>query len=299
MIFLAGMGRSGTTWAADIINLDNQFRVLFEPFHPLKVPESKQFEYIQYMHPENHNPTLINQARLILSGQVRTPWTDVGAKSIPDNLPILIKDIRCNLMLGWLKKIAPEFKFVLMIRHPLQVVDSWRKLGWGIESDGEPRYLEIILSQQALLDDHPILSEVAQTINLEDFLERTVFLWGLNYYVPLMQLSQRETFILFYENLVTNPQAEARELMQFLERPFDFEKIAHFIGKFSTTNFRKRDDDTDRLQLVRGWRDNFSMAQINKAQEILEVLGLANIYDMQGQPEQSKIRCWPPSCRNP
>lgn len=35
-VFLAGFGRSGTTWIFDIINYKNEYRYTFELFHPLK-----------------------------------------------------------------------------------------------------------------------------------------------------------------------------------------------------------------------------------------------------------------------
>ena len=51
-ILLAGSGRSGTTWVSDIMNYDNEYRYIFEPFHPRKVDFSKEFGHRKYMHPE-------------------------------------------------------------------------------------------------------------------------------------------------------------------------------------------------------------------------------------------------------
>ena len=48
-IIVAGMGRSGTTWGVNIINHDNSYRVLFEPFSPASVVEAEEFEYVQYI----------------------------------------------------------------------------------------------------------------------------------------------------------------------------------------------------------------------------------------------------------
>jgi hypothetical protein len=36
-IFLAGTGRSGTTWLSNIINYKNEYRYMFEPFQSKKV----------------------------------------------------------------------------------------------------------------------------------------------------------------------------------------------------------------------------------------------------------------------
>ena len=48
-IFLAGVGRGGTTWISDIINYNNEYRFIFEPFQPYKVNEVKEFIYHQYL----------------------------------------------------------------------------------------------------------------------------------------------------------------------------------------------------------------------------------------------------------
>lgn len=40
-VILAGMGRSGTTWGADVLNYDKSCRVMFEPFYPAAVHEAR------------------------------------------------------------------------------------------------------------------------------------------------------------------------------------------------------------------------------------------------------------------
>ena len=77
-ILISGMGRSGTTWLSEIINHDNKYRDIFEPFNPNKVPYAKEFKYIQYLNNENKDLKLSNTAKSILSGKIRSNWTDVN-----------------------------------------------------------------------------------------------------------------------------------------------------------------------------------------------------------------------------
>ncbi|HZM95343.1 MAG TPA: hypothetical protein VFB92_18065 [Vicinamibacterales bacterium] len=42
-IFLAGTGRGGGTWLSEIINQNNEYRLVFEPFHPKRAPWMKPF----------------------------------------------------------------------------------------------------------------------------------------------------------------------------------------------------------------------------------------------------------------
>ena len=132
--FLSGMGRSGTTWAAEVINCDGKYRIVFEPFNPHHVDEARSFEYIQYLSGENRNIALMTSARGILNGRVSNRWVDRESRPGVFRRRI-IKDIRSNLMLAWLGAIAPRMPIVLLIRHPLSVALSWLKLGWGTEAN--------------------------------------------------------------------------------------------------------------------------------------------------------------------
>ena len=101
-IMVAGMGRSGTTLVADLINFDNQSRVIFEPFSPLHVKEARPFKQMQYMHPGCESPTHRKTAEKIVSGKIHNLWVNRDARKFTYQKRI-IKDIRCNLMLKWLK----------------------------------------------------------------------------------------------------------------------------------------------------------------------------------------------------
>ena len=84
----------------------------------------------------------------------------------------IIKDIRCNFMLGWLKRVANNAPIVLMIRHPLQIVSSWSRLGWGKEALGHRSDFDIITSQESLMNDFPIIRDVMKRVDLQDYVER-------------------------------------------------------------------------------------------------------------------------------
>ncbi|QJR81958.1 hypothetical protein CA267_014960 [Alteromonas pelagimontana] len=284
VIFMSGMGRSGTTWLGDIVNYDRKSRILFEPFHPTKVKEANKFEYIQYLNPEETDETLEKQARTILAGKVRNSWVD------RDNHKFfyykrIIKDIRCNLMLGWLKKLSKDLPIILPIRHPLQVVSSWSNLGWGKETEGNRSDFEIIMSQQKLLSDFPLIKKAAESIDSSDFVERTVFLWCVFYYVPLQQLKPAQFHIVYYENLIIEYESEVRKLFRYLEKPFNLTLIEKSLNRSSSTNFLKRDFETDQAQLIEGWKSTFTTEQIEKAQHLLAMFKLDALYTNDGYPK--------------
>lgn len=126
-IFVAGTGRSGTTWISDIINYRNEYRYVFEPFNPYKVGICREFRYRQCLRPENREERFIEPAKAILSGRVRNSWTDQYNKKFFCRQR-LIKDIRANFLLKWIHANFPGIPIILLLRHPCTVANSKLKL---------------------------------------------------------------------------------------------------------------------------------------------------------------------------
>jgi len=287
-VLLAGMGRSGTTWVGDIINCGNNYRVLFEPFLPSQVQEAADFEYIQYLPPEYSNESLSTKALAILNGKVHNEWVDRDTKKLFYRRRI-VKDIRCNLMLGWLKRISKTPPVVLVIRHPLQVASSWRRLAWGEEVSGKRSDLEIILSQDLLLDHFPVIAETYKTIDPHDFVERVVFQWCVFHLVPFCQLKKDEAYVLFYENLLIDPGRETEGLFQYLNMTVNRDALKKTMRESSSTNFVGRDFEKDSSQLLSSWKNDFTAHQIQRTHEILRSFDLDDIYGKDGHPANRQL----------
>lgn len=275
---LTGMGRSGTTWVADIINYDGDHRILFEPFFPARVQEAGELEYIQYVRPSNTDEALLEAVGRILSGSVKSQWIDRDNDSIfyPKRI---VKSIRANLMLGWIAENFPEIPIVLVIRHPFQVTASWLQLGWGEEVEGERTDFEILVSQDELLADFPIVDEAKDKINTQSVFERTVFEWCVLYTVPFQLIGDDRMCVLRYEDVVTEPKETVGELFQHLGIPFEWNKIEKSIESASSTNFQNRDYSRNTDKLLEGWKKSLSTRQIEKGRSILSMLDMDEIYE--------------------
>ena len=284
LIILVGMGRSGTTWAGDIINYEHNSKILFEPFFPAKVREAEGFEYIQYLNPSSKNGSLATQALQILSGNIKpNKWTDRDTFKATNN-SLIIKDIRCNLMVGWLQKIAKYPPTILLIRHPLQIVSSWKRLGWGNEVLGRRSDLDIIVSQRSLLKDFPIINIVLEKIDKNDYVENIVFIWCVFHLVPLTHLKTRKTYFLFYENLINDYTNEVIMLFKYLNKPFNLNKLQEVAITSSSTNFNNRNFKNNKSFLVNSWKTEFSKKQIQRATYIINAFKLNYLYDDEGNP---------------
>lgn len=279
-IFIAGVGRSGTTWVSEIINYKNEYRYIFEPFHPYKVSEVQKFVYHQYIHPQNRDPQLLEPAKAILSGRIRNGWTDAYNRKMFSNKR-LIKDIRANLLLKWLHVNFPEMPIILLFRHPCAVANSWMKLGWEKESLGTRTNIETCLSQKELVEDFlkPFKGHIESA---QDSFERNVFFWCIQNYVPLRQFAKNEIHLAFYENFCQRPEDEIERLFSFLSSHFD-KKVFATLRKPSLVTSRKSEIMTGG-SLIDGWRKYITNEQIQRSADILNLFGLDCIYSQDSAP---------------
>jgi len=309
---VCGMGRSGTTWVAQLIDHDRSHRLMFEPFFPARVPEARPFAYIQYMNPRDDDPQRRAAANRILSGRLRNPAVDRSPRGWLFRRR-LIKEIRCSLMLGWLARLRPALPIVLVVRHPLAVTASWLRLGWGTESQGARTDYEVMTSQTRLLQDFPALRDLASHIDPAAPLDRIVFQWCAFHLVPLRQLPDGRPHIVHYENLLLHREAEFERLASFLgiairrgalaaafdqpsatswhdDRTADF-PIEEFTSRYDSgrderdaSHVAGRDAGRVASERLLHWQHALSTAQVDRALHLLSLCGLDAWYGRDGRP---------------
>ncbi|MPY87958.1 MAG: glycosyltransferase [Luteitalea sp.] len=275
-VFIAGMGRSGTTWVANIVNYDNGYRDVFEPFLPAEVPEAQIFGYHEYRRAHERLPAKEEVVRRILSGRIGCPWTDKFNRRLISWRRI-VKDIRCNLMLGWLRQVRPGMPIILVARHPLGVIRSWLKLGWGTALGGGTD-VDHILSQRPLLEDFPKVDELLSAIDRTDTFESTAFLWCVLNMVPLVQLQDSRALIVRYEDLLRDPTVWIAKIFQHVGRPYDHKAVARTMRLGSGTNFLGRHMATISIDAVAQEMNTFSAQQVAKLASLVRRAGLDDLY---------------------
>jgi len=269
-VFLAGSGRSGTTWLSQIINHRRRYRYVFEPFNPREVGPFGHFRTKQYLRPDERREEFLKPARLALTGRLRDPWTDRFNGRIVARRR-LIKDIRANLLLGWMRQNFPGMPIILLLRHPCAVVTSRLDLGWRDN-------LSETMEQQELVEDFFLPMEAEIRAAQGDF-ERHLFLWCIDNYVPLMQFGPEEVHLTFYENLLERPEKELQSLFASLGEPFD-ERV---YGRLRRPSPLSRKDGT--APSLEGWRTRVSSHQLERAIEILGLFGLDRLYNRGTMPD--------------
>jgi hypothetical protein len=267
-VFLAGSGRSGTTWLEEILNYDNSFRVMFEPFHSIKVDILKGWNYRQYLRADNTDPIFMGPASRILRGDIHNSWIDqYNHKPMAGSR--IIKDIRANLLLKWISKNFPDIFIVFMVRHPCAVANSRIRLGWDT-------HLNDFIIQDDLVTDflQPYREEIEAAA---DIFEKNIFMWCIENYVPLKQFGSDDMVVVFYENMCLNPENEIENVFNFIGKSFS-SKVSSKIGKASPVS-RKDSAINSGSNLVSSWRKHITESQIRRAVDILSLFGMDKIYN--------------------
>ncbi len=268
-IFLAGSGRSGTTWLANLINHRQDHRYYFEPLNHYQVKDIEPFGWRQYLRPDREYPEHLAVTRNFLHGTIDNPWVNrFNAAPLSDQR--MVKEIRANMILAWMRRRFPEVKIILTLRHPIAVTLSRLEMGWK-------RGIDLVLGQPELNQDflEPVLP-VLERANMHPY-ESGLLLWCVENFVALQQVRELDVHVLFYEHLALNPEDELRRMFTFLERPFD-EHILEGLDKPSHTSGKVDPARTVEARLEK-WKKRLPAEIISSSIDLLKLFSLDQIYD--------------------
>jgi len=181
----------------------------------------------------------------------------------------VVKEIRANLMLGWLTSYTGA-RIVFLIRHPCAVIGSRMKQptrGWRAD-------MRDILCQFSLMTD--FLEPFRKTIReAATPLERQTIMWCVENVVPISQAISRDWLLCCYEDFLS-------------DRDEAFERVFHSLGlePSSITEKTKRipvSKPTHDLNMPRPWHAPLTEAEGEEVLRICEEFGL-RIYGRQSMP---------------
>jgi len=268
-VFLTSLPRSGSTWLAEIISYKNEFRYMFEPFFPKYVFQARRIGEYEYLRPGEHFQLAQKTVRRIITGRIRNPWVDRFNKRVVYKR-ILIKDVRTNLIAGWLNHNFPDMKIILLLRHPFATSLSLRRLKWGPS-------LKRFISQAKLVEDH-LTEFLPKMKEAKSEWEMFIFMWCILYYVPLKQLAfKKNCYICYYEKFCSHPFDETLKLMKWLN--CDIGEIREENFKRPSSMAKKGSAVLSGKNRVTWWVDKINKSEVDCGVEILKYFGLDEIYD--------------------
>jgi hypothetical protein len=274
-VLLAGSGRSGTTWIAEVVARTGGYRFLFEPFHPVRSPVAGSFPARLYLEPEDRASQQTAAARRVVEGRVRDRWVDqYNRRAIARRR--LIKDVWSNGRLGWLRTRFPGLRLILVVRHPCPTVASQLATGWNWYADPST-----FLEQPALMRRHlaPFRDAMAAA---RDDLERYVQAWCVDTLVPLRELRPGDVHLVFYEHLLARPERELSSLFAFLGRRVQDDRFAAAATPSALSTARSAIVTGE--DAIASWTRTVPEDHVRRTVAILERFGLEQLYGPEPRP---------------
>lgn len=282
-VLVAGSGRSGTTWVEELLNRNNDFRIMFEPFWGKQVREVRHFSDHQYLAPGNNDSRFVEPAGRILSGHVRNRWIDhQNTAHLPRRR--LVKEIRANNWLGWAADHWPHMPIIFIVRHPMAVVSSGKTLGWG---DG----LDRLLAQPNLLADHLDPDSEGYVRSLTDPWQRAIARWCIENLVPFRTLGPTRATLVLYEVIASHSDDDIDRMLEVVGQERD-ERLAEATVRPSRLARAGASPSGSSNPAVR-WLSEVDAPQRRQALAVIERLGFGDVYGDEPMPDAGAAhRLW-------
>jgi hypothetical protein len=239
-IFVTGVIRSGTTFTGTILSIPLEVDYIHEPFNTGCGMEGMNRRY-RYVRPDPDTPEMKRLHALTTDlfdydfdlqtvYHEEDPWyrrlakTIVGsrgpfylrlAKANPFHTASVIKDPTGSMMTNYLYHQF-DVRPVVVVRHPVSLVASFRRLGWWPES-------EKLLEQSALVADHlencrltPSRIDSKLPVHIED----ACLHWCLVNQVLLDWADRYDWTVVRHETLCEHPLSTFKRLYRTLELPW-------------------------------------------------------------------------------
>ncbi|MGI9201701.1 MAG: hypothetical protein ACR2QL_11620 [Woeseiaceae bacterium] len=275
-LLVIGEGRSGTTWLANLLNFDNHYRMLFEPFQSenFRPPISYQSEY---PFPDfDGSDVVARHIQKVIRGDFISGHANVQFPNVLYR-GLLIKDISAQLIIDQLCDSAPSMRKIMIFRHPFAVAESKSKtFSWPTDpstflSADNPRSTEIENKRE-------IINKVTAT---GDPILIQILLWCLSTRYALSSRSFSSFALVFYEDLIARPEHELPRIFSklnlFNRYSENQQLIEEKLGHRSHVTFRNNAIEDSRKQQA-AWHNKWDATTIDAGLQILEEFGFQEVY---------------------
>jgi len=272
---LLSSGRSGSTWLGNALHAIPDTRLIFEPFHPRNGVSALAAMRYRFIDADRDDPDMVQALTALMTGETRSDWCDQFNPLFRFRYDRrLLKEVRINLLMPWLTRRFPNFRYVLLLRHPAAVVQSQLRGGWNLSS----RRLRAELS-----DEDPVVLNRLNKFNWPDQgFESNLIFWALENRIALRAASQSGSIVVFYENLCLDPGAS----LAAVERHLDVKIPATAIAALDRPSWSSSSAVAKMSieEKVAGWQKNISGQQKAAMLEILEACELTELYGFEPLP---------------
>jgi hypothetical protein len=314
---IAGSGRSGTTWVLDALASANNLRPVFEPLNPFVSDVAWKYAN-RYLSRDETHPELLELLRDGATGELFTLWThyrvlkprlipgfkhlrsyrelkrlvvdwrkavtQLRTSTVPrSNMNTLVKCVRANLMLGWVQANF-DARIVLILRHPGAVVESQLRssyLAW----DPYP-LLERYRNERKLVEGP--LRGLTQLLEAKlSPAAALTLVWGIQNLVPITELDPAGASIVFYEELLENPEKEWGTAVATLGlRSSPSDEVLKRPSQQAAAQWSNDGMPADGYSVDHGrWSERLGADECRDIQSMLDALGISFYSVNRGRPD--------------
>ena len=229
-VFVFGVGRSGTTMMYRLVQqmylqrLDDNFRSTYEPFIWDRSLTNKLYENVTKIFGKTASLSIegiYNHLSIPLflekASDIKIPDNDFFYHFSNENknsIPHIAKFIRANGRMSLFRYLNPSAKFILMIRNPVDVLNSVKHkfsfFGDDFYPSDYPRFCHELGDK--LIRQPP--EATWATRNAE-------YVYQMNLAAIEFSVSDKNTLIVEYNKYKAEPSESAAEVCEFLELEFD------------------------------------------------------------------------------
>lgn len=318
LVWLAGTGRSGTTWLGKILDSsphlfykgqpDDRSRYPWFRGIPSRLEPTGEFDGFRSCFARalvaafwNHSPFLNPRPDFPKVFLHRTAWWAFAnamrarrkirpervfycrmprwmLRVEPQHVPLVVKSVVSNLSLAWIHKHFPGVKTILLIRHPAGYLNSIFK------GAAEHRWPDIgkkdRLSGTILPFSRSEHLRYAATVDQGSDLERELIYWIVANETPILDLAHSPGFkVVVYEKLCAHPAEVTQDIFSFLGIPFG-KQTEDFI-RTSTSQERPGYYAVykDPLRSAGKWREELAKEHVTVIDEYLQQSSLKSFWD--------------------
>jgi hypothetical protein len=270
-IFIAGSGRSGTTWIADTVAQIFDFRLVFEPFWHLHIERNGVPDFYHHRYISSCTDEFNLEISKVLDCKFKNYNANMNFKYGPFHGRV-IKDICANLYIDKLREARPDMPIIFVIRSPYDVIESrftksrWER-PWGAHAN--------------IFNNQPgLVSQVGMSLIPGDEFEDHVISYCFENILPLKSaLSAESPFLLVkYEAFKESPLAHVDAII----------KYSGFEGKSKSRVYQDKylmtSDESEKVLRNKNIvvTSNLSNKEINSINSILDRFGMWELFDNLG-----------------
>ena len=278
-IIIFSSPRGGSTWLMEMLAKLTCSCINWEPLHRKKgvVPPEYQFDQRPYLPQTEKDPKYLELFSQIHAFQVHSIWTRkyLTVRKILTCKYALTKYVRANLLVPYLlSNYSFRFKPIFLLRHPIDsCLSEIRAFQLKNRLRSKKKIPDSIYNERYIRHNEFVS-------RLETELEATIAYWCINNCPTIEKLDKLDVLVVFYSDLLMEPDKELRRIMNAYQLPYSDKHIDRIEArKISSTGQKRHFQKDPEIQLSKNFTE-LSDEMKDRIQAIFDYFGfkLYNAY---------------------